>query len=170
MSKPIIISSLFILSFLVSNGQVDSSMKNNFAGVFEKITQSLKEFKLDTTTPPDDKLTRKIVELKSLKGIFNINEAIEFKIAEDRQKKEITSEDLNKLEAFFKSASGQRMLNNSTIWIYRNHFNYKEIKQILKFYKTSAGQKMAADFPVIMLKSFMAAEMIKSMYAGGKLQ
>jgi hypothetical protein len=34
----------------------------------------------------------------------------------------------------------------------------------VKFYKTNAGQKMATDFPVIMLQSLKAAEMIKEGY------
>ncbi len=44
--------------------------------------------------------------------------------------------------------------------IYRKHFTYGEVKQLIKFYKTSAGKKMAVGLPIIMIESLRAAEMI----------
>lgn len=133
-------------------------------GIFQRIAASIKEYKLDTSAAPDDKITRKIIELRALKGGFNINEAIDFKIEEDRQKKEVPKEELDKIAAFFKAGNGKRWLDNAVIWIYRQHFTYPELKQLVKFYRTSAGQKMATDFPIIMLKTLRAGEMIKEMY------
>jgi hypothetical protein len=46
------------------------------------------------------------------------------------------------------------------IHIYRQHFTYNELKQLVRFYKTSAGKKMAKDFPLIMMKSLIAAQII----------
>jgi len=132
--------------------------------VFQKIMGSVKDYKPDTSAAPDDKITRKIIELRNLKGGFNINEAIDFKIAEDRQKGEIPKAEMDKVAAFFQSGNGKRWLDNAVIWIYRNHFTYKELKQLVKFYGTSAGQKMATDFAIIMLQSLRAAEMIKNIY------
>jgi hypothetical protein len=37
----------------------------------------------------------------------------------------------------------------------------------VKFYKTSAGQKLATDFPLIMMKSLMAAQQIQEQLAAG---
>jgi uncharacterized protein len=45
--------------------------------------------------------------------------------------------------------------------IYREEFTYGELEKLVKFYKTSAGQKLSQRFPVVMLKSLAAAEMIK---------
>ncbi len=132
--------------------------------IFKRIAQSVKEFKLETTAAPDDKVTRKIIELRSLKGGFNINEALDFKIEEDRQNKEILPAELDKLSMFFISGNGKKWLDNAVVWIYRRNFNYKELKQLVKFYKTPAGQKMANDFPIIMMQSLAAAEMIKDIY------
>ena len=119
-------------------------------------------FKIDTTAPPNDKITRKIITLRNLKGGFNINEAIDFKIAEELQKKEVPKAQTEELQRYFKSGLGKTYLDNATIHIYRDHFTYKELKQLVKFYKTPTGQKLSADFPIIMMQSLRAAEIIKN--------
>ena len=129
--------------------------------VFERITGAVKDYKLDTSAAPDDKITRKIIELRSLRGGFNINEVIEFKLEEDKQKNEMPETQLKIVSDFFRTGNGKKWLDNATTWIYRNHFTYKELKQMVKFYKTSAGQKMATDFGIVVLQSLAAAEMIK---------
>lgn len=155
-----------IFSFMTTIGfaQRDTAASKAATGIFDRIARSVKEFKMDTTAAPDDKVTRKIIELRSLRGGFNINEAIDFKIEEDRQKNEVSKEEIEKLSVFFQSGDGKRWLDNATVWIYRRHFTYKELKDLVKFYKTSAGQKMASDFPIIMMQSLSAAEMIKDLY------
>lgn len=72
--------------------------------------------------------------------------------------------ELDKVSMFLKSGNGKRWLDNAMIWIYRNHFTYSELKKLVKFYKTSAGQKMATELPLIMVKSLKAGEMIKEFY------
>lgn len=140
----------------------DTLQKTQVPSMFEKITKEVGSYKPDTTAVPNDKITKKIIELRALKGGFNINEAIAFKLEEDKLKAEMPAEDLKKLADFFQTGSGKVWLDSALIRIYREHFTYQELKQLVKFYKTSAGQKMAGDFPVIMLQSFAAAEMIKS--------
>ena len=129
--------------------------------IFEKIAVEMKEFKLDTTAVPNDKLSKRIEKLRSLKGGFNINEAIEFKIAEERSKENAPTKELDKIEAFFKTGNGNKQLNNAVIWIYRKQFTLKEINQLIRFYKSSAGQKMAEKFPLLMIQSLKAGEEIK---------
>jgi uncharacterized protein len=162
--KKIITSIILLLITITVHAQTDTSSNKAAAAVFERIMSSVKEFKLDTTALPDDKITRKINQLRNLQGGFNINEAIQFKIAEDRSKNEIPQAELDRLATFFTSGNGKQWLDNAVTRIYRDHFTYKELKQLVRFYKTSAGHKLAADFPVIMLKSLMAAEMIKESY------
>jgi hypothetical protein len=150
-------SILFFCLFLaVGYAQTDS--------IFERVTKSVKDFKFDTAAAPNDKFTRKIKELKSLRGGFNINEAVSFKMEEEVQKKEISKEEYEKISSFFTVGNGKIWLDNAMTSIYRKHFTYVEIKQLIKFYKTSAGKKMTTDFPIIMLESLRAAEMIKEMY------
>lgn len=149
---------LFFLFFTIwSHAQNDKTA----TPIFEKIALEMKEFKLDTTAVPNDKLSKRIEKLRSLKGGFNINEAIEFKIAEERSKENAPTEELNKIEAFFKNGNGKKWLNNAVIWIYRKQFTLKEINQLIRFYKSSAGQKMSEKFPILMIQSLKAGEEIK---------
>lgn len=148
--------------------QVDSLNSQNLS-IFNRITNDLKNYKLDTTSVPDDKITRTIMELRLLKGGFNINEAVEFKLEEDIQKKEIPESEFENFSLFFKTGNGKKWLDNSIVWIYRQHFTYQELKKLVKFYKTSAGQKIATEFPIVMMKSLAAAESIKNIYFKDKL-
>lgn len=162
-------SVLIFIHFIVIGSlfsQTDPQVKAVDLSVFERLTTEVKNYKPDTSAVPNDKVTRKIIEVRELKGGFNINEAVAFKIEEERQKKETPKEELDKMAAFFKSGNGKKWLDNAVIWIYRQRFTYKELRQLAKFYRTPAGKKMGNDFPVIMLQSLAAGEMIKAMYTG----
>jgi hypothetical protein len=148
-----------VVSYGQDNGSDASSMD-----FFKRATTAMKSYKLDTSSAPDDKITRKIIELRKLRGGFNINEAISFKIGEEREKDEKPKEELDKIAAFFKEGNGKRWLDNAAIWIYRNHFTYRELKKMTKFYRSSAGQKMAEAFPMVMLQSLAAGELIMAAY------
>jgi hypothetical protein len=168
MTKHITVTLLFCLLAAAGFGQTDTTTSTMASGIFQRIGKSITDFQLDTSAAPNDKMTEKIRELRALRGGFNINEAIDFKLEEDRQKGEIPKAELDKLSAFFKSGNGKRWLDNATTWIYRRHFNYNELKQLVSFYKTSAGQKMATDFPIIMMQSLRAAEMIKDLHTAAQ--
>lgn len=155
MKKITTILSLFLTFFCAAQNDKTTTP------IFEKIALEMKEFKLDTTAVPNDKLSKRIEKLRNLKGGFNINEAIEFKIAEERSKENAPTEELDKIEAFFKNGNGRIWLNNAVIWIYRKQFTLKEINQLIRFYKSSAGQKMVEKFPILMLQSLKAGEEIK---------
>ncbi len=154
--------------FAISFFFLQKESKAQESSVFEKLTNSIKEYKPDTSTPPDDKLTRKIIQLRELKGGFNINEAFNYKIGEEMQKGETPKPELEKLKAYFTTGDGKRLLDNAVIWVYRQEFTYKEVKKLVRFYKTSAGQKLSASLPIIILRSLVAAEMIKEAAAGGQ--
>jgi hypothetical protein len=163
-AKHIKLAFLFCLLTFTGFSQRDTAAGKISSDIFDRITKGLKDFRLDTSAAPDDKITWKIIELRNLRGGFNINEAVDFKIEEDKQKNEMSKEELEKLSKFFKSGEGKKLLDNAVIWIYRQHFTYRELKQLIKFYQTSAGQKLATEFPVIMIQSLKAAEMIKEIY------
>lgn len=164
MKKYFGISIVYILTTCTAFAQSDTNTKDNSITIFGKIAKEVKDYKLDTSSAPNDNITRKIIELRNLRGGFNVNEALDYKLEEEKQKNEIPKAELDKFSDFFKSGNGKTWLDNSVIWIYRQHFTYKELKQLVKFYKTSGGQKMATDFPVIMMKSLSAAETIKGIY------
>lgn len=159
---------LLLIAFAASaKAQNDTGINADLSGAFERITKKVANYRPDTSTAPNDKITRKILQLRSLRGGFNINEAVAFMIEEERKKGEKPAAQLDLLAAFFTLGDGRRWLNNAAVWIYRNHFTYKELKQLVKFYKTSAGKKMADDFPIIVLKSMAAAEMLKKGFENG---
>lgn len=144
--------------------QVDTLNSERPLQIFDRLAKSLKEYRLDTTAVPKDKITKVIMELRDLRGGFNINEAIEYKLEEDKQKNEFSEADFANFSLFFRNGNGKKWLDNAVTWIYRQHFTYPELKQLVKFYKTAAGQKMSTEFPVIMMKSLTAAERIKDIY------
>jgi uncharacterized protein len=152
-----------LLLILNAGAQIDSSQTKTLASTFQRINSSLQAYKPDTSAVPDDKTTRKIKELINLRGVFNINEAIEFKIQEDKQKKNITEAEANSLSTFFSSGNGKQWLDNAIVHIYRNHFSFNELKQLVKFYRTPAGAKMSETFPVVLLKSMVAAQHVKEL-------
>ena len=161
MKKGILLLLFLLCITAMAAAQIDTGANANFSDVYERITKQVAIYRPDTSMAPNDKITRKILELRALRGGFNINEAVAFMIQDERQKGEKPKAQLDQLAAHFTLGKGRRWLNNAAIWIYRNHFTYKELKQLVKFYKTSAGKKMAVDFPVIVLKSMAAAEMLK---------
>ncbi|HEU0064746.1 MAG TPA: DUF2059 domain-containing protein, partial [Flavisolibacter sp.] len=117
-------------------------------------------YHLDTSSVPDDKITRKIRELRSLRSGFNIDVAVNYKMNEDKDNNKMSDQSLASLKEQFTNGKGKRWLENAVIWIYRRKFSYHELKRIVKFYKTSAGQKWADGFPSIVLTSIMAYETI----------
>lgn len=148
--------------------QTSGRDKRDTTSIFDKIFKSVSQYKVDTTVPPDDKITRTIATLRTLRGGFNIMEAIDFKLEEDRRKGEMPPAEIEALARFFKEGSGRQKLDNAVTWIYRKHFTYNELKQLVRFYKTGAGQKLAADFPLIMLQSLTAAEMLKAEFTNSR--
>lgn len=153
---------LCISTTTISQNPVQNN--NQMPAIFERLTADLKDFKLDTSSPPNDRITKKIIALRTLKGGFNINEAVEYKLAEDKQKNEIPPAAFQKFSTFITEGNGRKWLDNAVIAIYRQYFTYKELKQLVRFYQTAAGKKMASEFPFIMMKSSAAGEAIKNMY------
>jgi Tol biopolymer transport system component len=157
MRKIFLLQGLFLLFGFLVQAQKDSV---NIKGIFQKLTEEIKSYKIDTTSPPKDKMSQKIIQLRELKGGFNINEAIAYKMQEEESKNEISKAKTAYLKQEFENGKGKQWLDNAVIHIYRQHFTYKELKQLVKFYKTPAGQKLATDFPYIMMKTLMAAQII----------
>ncbi|HEV7229980.1 MAG TPA: DUF2059 domain-containing protein [Bacteroidia bacterium] len=146
------------------SSQNDVSRVGGEISVFEKIMDGVRDYKPDTSAVPLDKMTRKIIQLRKLRGGFNINEVILFKLEESRQKKEIGEDEFNRLNLFYTSGNGKRWVDNAVIHIYRNQYTNRELRQMVRFYKTAGGRKMAEKFPVVLLESAAAAEEVKQIY------
>lgn len=154
---------LFALLFTIQEvkAQKDSVVNSESTNEIMKIVNDVKSYKPDTSNIPDDKLTRKIKEFRDRKGGFNINTVMDYKIQEDLGKNELSKENGKKLKKEFTTGNARRLLDNAIIWLYRNTFTYKEMKQLTKFYNTKAGQKYSAFFMPMLLKSVVAAETIQ---------
>lgn len=153
---------IFIIAFLCFSSLMYS--QDTEKDIFKRITTAVEKFTVDTTAVPEDKLTEHIRKLRETKGGFNINEAILYKITEDRNKKDITAEEAAQLEDFILKGKGKVWLENAVIWIYRKHFSLSEIKALTRFYSSSAGKKFSYNFPIIMIESFKSAEKIIEKY------
>ena len=147
---------IFIISIQVLNAP-DSLGSSD---IFQRISAELQAFKIDTSAVPEDETTSLIRKLRTLKGVFNINEAIAFKLEEEEKEKKSSKENLDKIRQSMLQGQAKKWLDNAVIHIYRQHFNRKELRQLIKFYKSSAGQKLATQFPFIMMKSLLAAQTI----------
>ena len=160
------ISIFLFISLFYFNGifAQNENASQNLPPVFQRIAEGMKNYKLDTLTPPDDKSTRLIVELRELKGGFNINEFLQFKMEEESQKPENDTKEFREAMDFFTTGNGKKWLDNAVINIYRNHYTEKELKALVKFARTNAGQKMASETPLIILQAASAGEMIKEQY------
>ena len=158
---PPILSLFFFSTARSQNIQPDTSGKGQ---VYERIMQAMAGFTPDTSAPPEDRLTRKIRKLRQLRGGFNINEMLEFKLAEERQKKEKPAAHINSLSDFFSQGNGKRWLDHAAIWIYRKQYNYRDIKRMVRYYRSATGQKSADLFPVIMVQLILTAETLTKNY------
>lgn len=136
--------------------------------VYERIMGEVSQFKPNFSSPPSDRITEKIREFRNLRGGFNIREAIAFKLQEDRNEKKMPEGELDALSAYLTNGEGAQAIDNAVTWIYREHFTLAELKQLIKFYKTSAGKKMSEVFPIIMMKSLLVAESVKEKFTSNK--
>lgn len=157
MKKYFLVFTLFLMNFACGQNSGDE--------VFERISKEVETFTVDTTAVPNDRLTREIKKLREIKGGFNINEAVLYKIAEDQSKGNLSKKDADQLEAYFSTGAGRAKLENAVIRIYRKYFTFPEVKKMTKFYRSAAGRKLSQNFPLIMIQSLKSAEKIGEEYS-----
>lgn len=160
----LIISFLFGLCCSAAARSQPGTTADGLAGVFNQLSGAASAYRLDTSAVPRDRVTAAIIELRKLRGGFNINEVIQYKLEEEKSKVGKPDSALQDYARFMKTGKGKEWLDRAMIWIYRKHFTYQELQQLISFYKTTAGRKMAADFPVIIVQSLTAVEKIKDLY------
>lgn len=157
MLRLIICISILIFG-LSTSAQVDSSAIHSEFLI--RVQKALDGFKPDTSAVPDDRITRKIIEIRNAAGKFNINDMIQFKFAEALQKGEMSKAEFDRLSAYMLVGEGKRLLDNAVIWIYRSHFTYHDLKKLARFFKSDTGKKWNREFPIILLQSVKVAEAI----------
>lgn len=140
---------------------------NSFAQVDTGFLKSLKALdtanilKSDTLAPPNDVLTQKIKLLRSERRGLTTENIMRIKLMEEQQKDTVHSKEFyNALQEELTSGSTGRLLENSIVNLYRNHFTEREVDDLIAFYKTSAGKKMDSEFILLMVQSVKGAEQL----------
>ncbi len=159
---------LFVLmgcfTLTTAHAQNETQPKENLDQLIERITQATSHFKIDTTAVPDDRITRKIEEIRKYRGNFNIDALIDLKLMQDKNSHKHSKAELTRETNFFKTGDGSRWIHNAVVWVYRKHFTYKELKGMARFYKSPAGQKWGSDFPIVLVQVGMVAEQVGQLY------
>ena len=133
-------------------------------GLMQRISKEISGFKADTSAVPNDKITKKIEELRKYRGKFNVDALVDIKLAQAKKSHLLSKEQYDQANNFFKKGNGKRWLDNAIIWVYRKHFSYKELKAMVRFYRSTAGQKWASEFPIVAIQNSLAAEQIGKIY------
>jgi uncharacterized protein len=151
-----VISLLLIILPVMAFSQIDTAFLQRL-----KAMESGDMLKTDTTTPPDDAFTRKIKKLREEKNGISIELVMQIKIKEEQEKdKSRPKEYYDKLLEEMTTGETGRLLENCLVNMYRESYTEKEVDQLRKFYKTSAGKKMNSEFIVLIARSVKDAEQL----------
>ncbi|MBE0651764.1 MAG: DUF2059 domain-containing protein [Bacteroidales bacterium] len=164
MKKILLLTFMSCFFSLTTHAQNDSVQKEKATNLIERVTKEISQFKIDTAAVPNDKITKKIEELRKYRSKFNVDALVDFKLQQDKKNHKISEAEYEKVYNFFKKGDGKKWLDNAVIWVYRKHFTYKELKVLVRFYKSSAGQKWSAEFPIVLVQNVLAAEQVGKIY------
>lgn len=157
----ILASFLSVLICLQSSSQIDSTLINRI-----KALDTANILKADTVAVPNDSFTKKIKILRSEQKGLTLETIIRLKIAEEQQKDTTRSKEYyNKLLEEITNGKTGKLLENSVINIYRRSFTESEVDELVRFYKTSAGQKMNTEYLLLLVQSVKDAEQLLKLAA-----
>jgi len=122
---------------------------NGIPAAFQSLIGDLK-LKVDTVSPPEDSLTKKIRILRAERGSFCFDTVIKYQIVSQQ------SDDIKHSKAYyldlldeFQHGYAHHLIENILINLYRQCFTEKEVDQLVEFYKTSLGKRMMIDILMI---------------------
>jgi hypothetical protein len=122
------------------------------------------KLKVDTSAPPNNRLTTQVRLLRDERGWFNIGAMIRLSIEGQRANDTTHSKEYyDRLLEDCEHGNAHRLIDNIFVNLYRQCFTEAEINQLVGFYKTSAGKKIATDFIVLTITGANAAnEVVKA--------
>jgi len=151
---------LLLIPFL-SFSQIDSAFIKKI-----KALDTANVLRSDTLSVPDDSFTNKIKLLRSEEKGLTIETILRLKISEEQQKDTAHSKEFyKKLLAEITTGKTGKLLENSMINLYRRSFTEEEVDDLIKFYKTSAGQKMNKEHLLLLVQSVKDAEQLLKLAA-----
>lgn len=125
----------------------------------------------DTTSVPNDELTKSIKELMTITGVMELGKQIGKNIAELKksgQANQLPEEFYDRLLKEYESGQTDKWMVNAVVRIYRQKFTIGEVKTIIAFYQTPVGKKTISVLPAITQESMKEGEKIGS-YLGMKV-
>ena len=154
--KKLIIYLFFLSNFQTSWAQLDTAFLLKI-----KSLDTANILKLDTMPVPNDRLTRKIKLLRQQRTGITTEAILNIKLGEEQGKNSsLPKEFYEKLRANLLEGEGHFLIENSVINLYRRTYSEKEIDQLIRFYKTSAGKKSDKENFFLMIESVKDAEKI----------
>jgi uncharacterized protein len=118
---------------------------------------------IDTVAAPNDDLTIEIKKLLAITNSMNTATVVMKETINSQRKMKaapIPEEFYDRFIGAIDNGQVGRMLENVVIKIYRQKFNKDEVSQIIKFYETPVGKKLAAEMVPIASASRAAGEKI----------
>jgi len=148
---------LLLISFpAMAFSQIDTVFLQRLKGI-----ESDDLLKKDTMAVPDDAFTRKIKKLRREKNGMNIELIVQIKIKEEQEKdKTRPKEFYDKLLLEMTTGETGRLLENCVINMYRESYTEREVDELIRFFKTSAGKKMNTEFIFLIARSVKDAEQL----------
>ena len=155
---------LFVLSIFIycrCYSQIDSVLIKRI-----KALDTADLVKTDTVSVPNDSFSKKVRELRSEQKGLTLETILRLKIAEEQQKDTAHSKEFyQKLTDEITTGRTAKLLDNSVINIYRRTFTETELDELIRFYKTSAGQKMNTEYLLLLVQSVKDAEQLLKLAA-----
>lgn len=118
---------------------------------------------IDTTAAPNDDLTKEIKKLLTImNGMSTAVVVMKEAIESQRQNpaSQVPEEFYNRFLAAIDNGQVGGMLENAIIKIYRQKFTREEVQEVIKFYETPVGKKMAAESASLATSSRVEGEKI----------
>ena len=106
---------------------------------------------IDTTAAPNDELTTAIKKLIEVTNGMNTSKTLMKGSLESQRKlnTNVPDEFYDRMLAAVESGQVNGYIENIVVKIYRQKFTLEEVNQVVKFYDSPVGKKMAVESPII---------------------
>jgi uncharacterized protein len=118
---------------------------------------------IDTVPPPNDELTAAIKQLIEVTNGMNTSKTVMKGSLESQRKlnpNQVPDEFYVRMLAAVESGQVNGYIENIVVKVYRQKFTLEEVKEVVKFYDSPIGKKMAVEAPVIANAARMEGEKV----------
>jgi hypothetical protein len=117
---------------------------------------------IDTVPPPNDELTSAIKKLVEVTNGMNTSKTLMKGSLESQRKlnTNVPDEFYDRMLAAVESGQVNGYIENIVVKIYRQKFTLEEVNEVVKFYDSPIGKKMAVESPIIANSARMEGEKV----------